>query len=402
MPSILDLPSELRHLIWAGLFSKENYSHPKSAYDLLRASKTIREELAPYLYTTVVFHLQRPHQALHWIFKIGSFNSSCIHRLVLSFDSIQANLPPDDAADIWSSCLGCLPSLETLTYEYDPHKGIRYDSTNPILQHPALCSQFDKALSLNPKLRRGPNKYDHEDGILSSFSKLKDRLITHAILAIDDTMPEILVIPFSKLLQINPKYSLEQNVTCLPPSFFAEHHLHPCRTYLFTEDPQRPSVTLTYRRTHTKLASAPSAPPSPNLPIMLSLLPHLLYLRLGCLTANSKFLAYLPRTLQTLDVAFTDPLPDRVAQNLYTLHERCKHLFTLAIVVYPLHDNSDLPDGGRQINKHTPPESEEEGEKKEWVPFWKALRDIQAAGVRVWEGEGPGFKRTRGERVDDG
>ncbi|KAI4094291.1 MAG: hypothetical protein L6R37_007281 [Teloschistes peruensis] len=400
MPSILDIPSELRHLIWADLFSKKNYSHPKSAYDLLRTSKTIREELAPYLYTTVVFHLERPHQALHWIFKIGSFNSSCIHRLVLSFRSIQPNLPHDDAADIWSACLGCLTSLETLTYEYDPHKGIRYDTTNPIMQHPSLCSQFDKALSLNPKLRRGPNKYDNEDGILSSFSKLKDRLITHAILAIDDTMPEILVIPFGKLLQINPKYSLEQNVTCLPSSFFTEHNLHPCRTYLFTEDPQRPSVTLTYRKTPKKLSSShsPPAPRSPNLPIMLSLLPHLLYLRLGCPTTNSKFLAYLPRSLQTLDVAFTDPDPDRVAQNLYTLHERCKYLFTLAIVVFPLHDNSDLPDGGRQINKHTPMESEEGGEKKEWIPFWKALRDIQAAGVRVWEGEGPGFKRARGER----
>ncbi|KAL9576059.1 MAG: hypothetical protein Q9212_007420, partial [Teloschistes hypoglaucus] len=211
MPSILDIPSELRHLIWAELFSKENYSHPKSAYQLLRTSKIIRDELTPYLYTTVVFHLQRTRQALQWIYKIGSFNSSCIRRLVLSFDTIQPDLPHDDAADCWSACIGWLPSLETLTYEYDPHKGIRYDTTNPIMQHPSLCSQFDKALQLNPKLRRGPNKYDHEDGILSSFSKLKDRRITHAILAIDDTMPEILIIPFGKLLEINPKYSLEQN-----------------------------------------------------------------------------------------------------------------------------------------------------------------------------------------------
>lgn len=82
------------------------------------------------------------------------------------------------------------------------------------------------------------------------------------------------------------------------------------------------------------------------------------------------------------------------------LHQRCEQLFTFAIAISPLHDSNDLPDGGRQIKEGTP-ESKEEDMKKEWTPFWKALRDIQATGVRVWEGEGPGFKRTvRHVRVD--
>ncbi|KAL8718221.1 MAG: hypothetical protein Q9225_004610 [Loekoesia sp. 1 TL-2023] len=400
MPSLLDLPRELRDAIWTEVCSKHSFSQSRQAYDLLRTSKQIRQELAPYLYETVVFRLQRPYQALHWIYTIGPLNSSCIRRLVLKFSSIEAKIPCDDASDIWSSFLATLPNLEILTYEYDPAKIYKQHSTNPIEDHPALCFRFDQILSLNPKARHGSSKHDHEDGVLSSYSKLKDRPITHAVLAIDDTIPEILVLPFRSLLQINANIPLEQNITGLPPGFLAEHNLHPCRTYLFVEDPQRPSVTLTYRKASTALSRPSTKLPPPNLPAMLSVLPRLLYLRLGCPTTNSSFLTYLPKTLQTLDVAFTDSDPDRVAANLHILHQRCEQLFTLAIAVSPLHDNTDLPDGGRQIKEGTP-ESKEEDLKKEWMPFWKALRDIQATGVRVWEGEGPGFKRAnRNLKVD--
>ncbi|KAL9592309.1 MAG: hypothetical protein Q9179_006848 [Wetmoreana sp. 5 TL-2023] len=426
MPSLLDLPRELRDLIWNNIFSKDSYSLPQSAYEILRTNKQIRQELAPYLYNTVVFHLQRPYQALQWIHTIGLQNSSCIRRLVLTFSSIEAKVPGDDAADIWSSAFGCLPNLETLIYEYDPAKNDRYDSTNPIERHPALCSQFDEALSLNPKARNnGPSKYDDKDGILSSFSEFKRRPITHAVLAIDDTIPEILVVPFGKILQINTtNLPLEQNITGLPRGFLHDHHLHLCRTYLLTEAPQRPSVTLTYRCKPMTSSSSISPPttdthhllPPPYLPVMLALLPHLLYLRLGCPSTNSNFLSYLPGTLQTLDVGFTDHDPERVAKNLRILHARCNQLFTFAIVVSPLHDNNDLPDGGRRVQSSDIPEEEEEdgghgeglvgdgdsGKRREWIPFWKALREIQATGVRVWEGEGPGFRTTsqRGRVAD--
>ncbi|KAL8840002.1 MAG: hypothetical protein Q9170_001544 [Blastenia crenularia] len=393
MPSLLSLPRELRDAVWTEVCNKDNFSQPRLAYDLLRINKQFRQELAPYLYETVVFRVQRPYQALLWIHTIGHFNSSCISRLALKFSSIEADIPCDDASDIWSSFLTSLPRLETLSYEYDPAKLYKQHSTNPIEDHPALSSRFDQVLSLNPKARRGSSRHDHEDGVLSSDSKLKDRPITHAVLAIDDTIPEILVLPFRSLLQINANKPLEQNITGLPPGFLAEHDLHPCRTYLFVEDPQRPSVTLTYRKSKVAFVHPSKKLPTPNLPVIFSNLPRLVYCRLGCPTANSDFLTYIPKTLQTLDVAFTDPDPDRVAANLHTLHQRCEQLFCLAIAVSPLHDNTDLPDGGRQIKEGTP-ESKEEDLKKEWMPFWKALRDIQATGVRVWEGEGPGFKST--------
>ncbi|KAL8962246.1 MAG: hypothetical protein Q9193_001319 [Seirophora villosa] len=394
MPSLLSLPRELRDAIWTEVCNKRNYSHPHLAYDLLRTNKQIRQELAPSLYETVVFRLQRPYQALHWIHTIGPHNSSCVRRLVLKFSSIEARVPCDDASDIWSSSMtSSLPNLDFLTYEYDPSKIYKQHSTNPLEDHPALCSRFDQVLSLNPKARRGDSRHDHEDGILSSFSKLRYRPITHAVLAIDDTIPEILVLPFRTLLLINANIPLEQNITGLPLGFLAAHHLHPCRTYLFVKDPQRPSVTLTYRKANTQCRASATKNTAPNLPVMLSVLPRLLYLRLGCPTANSDFLAYVPTTLQTLDVAFTDPDPERVAANLHVLHERCEQLFTLAIAVSPLHDNTDLPDGGRQIKEATP-EFEDQDPKDEWLPFWRALKDIQATGVRVWEGEGPGFKRA--------
>ncbi|KAL8678578.1 MAG: hypothetical protein Q9186_005081 [Xanthomendoza sp. 1 TL-2023] len=390
MPSLLELPQELRDAIWTELFQKGS-RHVPVPYDILRTSKRIQHELAPLLYQTVVFHLYRPYQALYWIHAVGSLNRSCIRRLVLKFSSIESQIPCDDAIDVWSSSLGSLPNLDTLTYEYDPGNINKRNSTNCIEHHPALCSHFAEAMSLNPKTRNGSSKHDEENGILSSYSKHKDRPITHAALAIDDTVPEVLVLPFRSLLGIDTKIALEQNITSLPPGFLLEHNLHPSRNYLFVEDPQRPSVTLTYRK--------PSFYPltiryrRPNIPAMLSVLPRLLYLRLGCPTTNSDFLPHLPHTLQTLDVAFTDPYPERVAANLKLLHQHCEQLFTFAIAVSPLHDNNDLPDGGRQIKEGTP-ESEEEDTKKEWMPFWKALRDIQATGVRVWEGEGPGFKST--------
>lgn len=395
MPSLLELPRELRDAIWTEVCNKSNHSQPQITYDLLRTNKQIRQELGPYLYETVVFHLLRPDQALDWIHTIGSFNSSCVRRLVLKFSSIEANVPGDDASDIWSSSLTCtLPNLELLTYEYDPSKFYKQHSTNRLRDHPALFPRFDEVLTLYPKARRGGSRHNHQDGILSSYSKLKNRPITHAVLAIDDTMPEILVLPFRSHLQINANIPLEQNITGLPPGFLAEHNFHPCRTYLFIEDPQRPSVTMAYRKSNTRPRVPPTKLSPPDLPAMLSVLQRLLYLRLGCPTTNSHFLIHLPKTLQTLDVAFTDPEPERVAANLHTLHERCEQLFTLALAVSPLHDNIDLPDGGRRIKQGTP-ESEEQDLKKEWKPFWEALGDIQATGVRVWEGEGPGFKRAR-------
>ncbi|KAL8936082.1 MAG: hypothetical protein Q9211_004360 [Gyalolechia sp. 1 TL-2023] len=400
MPSLLDLPRELRDAIWAEVCNKHNPSQPQLAYDLLRTNKQIRQELASYLYETVVFRLQRPYQALHWIHAIGPLNRSCIRRLVLKFSSIQVERLHDDASDIWSSSLNALPDLEILTYEYDPAKSSKQHPTNPIEDHPAWCSRLDQVLSLNPRARPGSSKHDHEDGVLSSYSKLKLRPITHAVLAIDTTIPEILVRPFQSLLQIDTNKPLEQNITGLPPGFLTDHDLHPCRTYLFVEDPQRPSVTLTYRKSKTASTRPSINLPPPNLPVMLSVLPRLLYLRLGCPTANSNFLTHLPNSLQTLDVAFTDSDPDRIAANLHRLHQRCEQLFTLAIAVSPLHDNTDLPEGGRQIKEGTP-ESREEELKKEWRPFWKALRAIQATGVRVCEGEGPGFKSVnRHSNVD--
>ncbi|KAL8730634.1 MAG: hypothetical protein Q9166_003947 [cf. Caloplaca sp. 2 TL-2023] len=392
---------KLRDAIWTEVFRKGSYCYAPLAYDLLRTNKQIRHELAPYLYQTVVFHLHRPWQALHWIHTIGTLNRCCIRRLVLKFSSIEAKPPGDNASDIWSASLGSLPSLETLTYEYDPANIYKQDPTNCIEHHPGLCSHFARTLSLNPKIRNGSSKHDEEDGVLSSYSNHKDRPITHAVLAIDDTIPEILVLPFRSLLEINSNIPLEQNITGLPPGFLLEHNLHPSRTYLFIEDPQRPSVTLTYRKTYPLCSVWKAKQPSPNIPAMISVLPRLLYLRLGCPTTNSNFLAHLPPTLQTLDVAFTDANPERVAANLDILHQRCEQLFTFAIAVSPLHDNNDLPEGGRQIKEGTP-ESKEQDTKKEWMPFWKALRDIQATGVRVWEGEGPGFKRAnRHLQVDD-
>lgn len=125
---------------------------------------------------------------------------------------------------------------------------------------------------------------------------------------------------------------------------------------------------------------------------MLDQLPQLLYLRVGCRNIDSNFLLYLPRSIRTLDIAFTDTDPEQIANRLKFMRERCKSLFTVAIAVSPLHDR-ELLDGEEELFFDRQSVSEEIEEA--WEPFWSALDELKASGLKVWEGEGPGFKRQK-------
>ncbi|KAL9611809.1 MAG: hypothetical protein Q9167_003577 [Letrouitia subvulpina] len=243
------------------------------------------------------------------------------------------------------------------------------------------------------------NANDHIDynDILSSESKTRKRPITHAVLAVDEPMPEILILPYKKHLQLNPTISLEQNITGVFPSVFRQRGLRPTHTYAFVETPEKPFVSLTYTKPPGASAKGPLVQPTeiPDLRVMLSNLPQLIYLRVGCPSTDSSFLPFIPSTIQTLDVAITDSDPVHVASNLWSMRHHCPQLFTLAIAISPLHDNNRLPNGGRPIDQ-----SSGIGEPGEWEPFWEALRGIQATGVRVCEGEGPGFRNV--SRRDNG
>ena len=111
------------------------------------------------------------------------------------------------------------------------------------------------------------------------------------------------------------------------------------------------------------------------------------YLRLGCRHIDSKALFQIPdlaEELVSLDLAFTDPDPDQVVMYLSHVQTRCPALYTLAIAVSPLHDRDrDDPKPEKFFNRKSV--SAEVAAK--WKPFWDKVDDMNASGIKVWEGE---------------
>ena len=387
MTIILDLPRELRYQIWSYLCQQEAPRFSSHFYSLLRVCKTFSLELAPYLYATAVVYLHYPQQILRWVNAIGSYNSSCVRSLVIRFSSLESGFDPKTDCDHWRASLFALYSLETLVYHYEPSRRYSRQIPEPEEDYPCRMTPNERFLEREgiQGLGRLPRKGSYDYDVLESLRAPHLQPITHAVLAIDEPMPEINMMSFMKLLSLDMKIPLPEGITRLPAKFLAGHGLELVRTYTMIEDPQQQSVALTYRKQPSR-----NQVETPNLQLIFSNLPRLLYLRLGCPNVDSSFLALVPVDVQTLDVSFRDSDPERVSRNLKIMRARCKRLFTLAIVVSPLHDIVEMPRGGRRIDQ----QSKDEDGVDEWEPFWDALRFIQGTSVNVWEGEGPRFKRV--------
>lgn len=405
MANLLALPRELRDDIWEkaclsefppsavtnqNLSSKSSYA-PPPAHRLLRTNRQIYHEATPYVYETTVVNLSHPCKALRWIHSIGTRNSACIRHLVLKFSSLLFENSKDkhEALQIWSAALQLLPNLQSLTFNYEPKE----DGDEPWVDakeeapvpHPSPSGEV--ATLPEPETLKLQKSRSYDPEMRDLRPDFRFQCITHAVLAIHEPMPSILVLYFAKLLKLSSASSLEQNITCLPTDFLAGRGFYATRTYALTEGP--PSIVFTYRKLN--------APPqwrttsAPNLNIMLSQLPQLSYLRLGCRQVDSSILAAIPAGIKTLDIAFTDPEPARVADNLRTMRVRCEKLFTLTIAVSPLHDEPVPSDDEMESADEREKRLTEQAEF--WEPFWDALNHVQNSGVRVWEGEGAGFRK---------
>lgn len=331
--------------------------------------------------------LRQLHHVISWVHTIGALNGSCIRRLVLKYWAVdQSSGNPDrgDALGVWYSALAIVPNLDFLIFHYEPstiHAPSWSNSDLPVaFSELAVNLRAAKTPRTPQKCASIVNAYDED---VFEGQSMEARHFTHAAIAIREPVPEINAFSFIKLLGANPVIPFERNITGLPVGFLAGNDLQLMRTDCMTEEPQNHSVALTYSKQNTSWAHH-----SPNLRQIFANFPWLLYLRLGCPDVNSDFLRYLPAGLQTLDVAFKDPDPIRVAGNLLLLSQRCPKLFTLAIAVSPLHDVYRLPHGGRVIDQ----QSAGEADNNHWEPFREALRFMQSTGVKVWEGDGP---RTR-------
>ncbi len=406
MPSLLSLPRELRDEIWDrschnefppyGVTTHSNITAPEPrSHQLLLTNRQIYHEAAPYVYETTVVNLSHPNAAVSWIHSIGTRNSACIRHLVLKFTTLSFENPQQrtDVLETWSTSLQLLPNLQSLTFNYEPKDCKQPWAAVSQDEHStkrSLAPREELATLPEPetlKLQKG-RSYDLEMRHLQPDYRFQS--ITHAVLAIHEPMPSILVLYFAKLLKLSSASSLEQNITCLPTDFLAGLGFYPTRTYALTDGP--PSIVFTY----CKLDAPPQRPahPAPNLNLMLSQLPQLTYLRLGCHQVNSSILAAIPSGIKTLDIAFTDPNPWQVGTNLHKMRRRCPKLFTLTIAVSPLHD-PPLPQAAGDDATETVEEIEAKAVEhdKFWEPFWDALSVVAGTGVRVWEGEGDRFRK---------
>ena len=412
MPSLLALPRELRDHIWVyacernvkwssfGYSGSRRSSRPTvidpnrwSPYDCMRICRLACNEITPVLYRTACVSVVHPNQVIRWLGQIGARNSACIRHLVIRFTSLLLKYNEEnyvkDRILAWDAALRALPKLLSLTFDFEPSSKSSMFWTaldddmfanDPVVGNELAISATAWAKKLQPSLGSEAQKWEYQP-------ELSQRPITHAVFAMDEPIPPLLLGYWAKLLELASKSSLEQNVTGLPAEFFEKSGFYLARTYSFDESPEKPSIAMSFRRQ----SPIPSSPIS-SLRVMLTQLPHLLYLRVGCRNIDSTFMLHLPQSISTLDIAFTDTNPELIASRIQMMRERCKRLFTLAIAVSPLHDR-ELSDQTEE--KFFNRQSMSKEILKEWAPFWDALESLKSSGMNVWEGEGPGFKRRQ-------
>lgn len=413
MNFFLSLPRELRDHIYAYACHREsawcsegftasrqpvvstaNTSKTRSLHRYLRVCRLFRDEITPFLYQIVCINVCHPNEIIRWLGTIGARNSACIRHLVIRFAALllrfNENTFVEDRILAWGAALRALPMLLSLAFDFeqDPNVSMIWGTLDdnmlvhdPHVGNELAISATAWAKKLQPSLSSKAESWEYRPDLCK-------KPVTHAVMAMDETIPPLLLQYFSKLLELSNKTSLEQNVTGLPAGFFEDSGFYLARTYSFNEDPQNPAITMSFGRRRPKQFNSPMV----SLRIMLDQLCHLLYLRVGCRNIDSSFLAFVPQSILTLDIAFTDTNPERIAANLKAMHGRCKNLFTLAIAVSPLHDR-ELLNGVEEVFFDRLSVSSKVAEM--WGPFWNALEALKTGGLRIWEGEGPGFKRDK-------
>lgn len=355
----------------------------------------MRNEITPFLYQTVCINVCHPNEVIRWLGTVGARSSACIRHLVIRYSSLLLKFNEEkfvkDRVKAWDAALRALPRLLSLTFDFEQDTNVSMiwatldDDMlvhDPHVGNELAISATAWAKKLQPSLRNDAGSWEYQP------RDLDQRPVTHAVMAMDESIPPLLLQYFAKLLELSNKTSLEQNVTGLPSSFFEESGFYLARTYSFNEDPQNNSIAMSFGRRRPHQFNSPMS----SLRVMLDQLSQLRYLRVGCRNIDSTFLTFLPKSILTLDVAFTDTDPEQIASNLREMRERCKGLFTLAIAVSPLHDRAPLDERAEIFFIR---QSLSSDILLEWEPFWNVLEEMKSSGLRVWEGEGPGFKRNK-------
>ena len=416
MALLLKLPVELRVAICRFIPSnnyrlthgcvstrKRDLADPSttSYRSLMSSCRQLLTDVTPFFYQSIHLELDHPNEFLDWIVRIGPNNSSCIENIVLKTSSLvigeEAGSWANESA--WALALRSMPRLRNLTIQFSQDSGDSQSSSPVVTTSPdpsllqKLSVQASECLELSPIVQSTVGDWCFQPN-------LRGYPFTHAFFSLRETVPPILVQYFNTTArnrqghqvyapQTLDRASMEKNIAGLPSSCFNQNGFFLTDTCAFNENNENANAVLTFLRT-----PQPRVSPYENLRSMMRDLPNLGYLRIGCRDLDSTFLIHVPKHLHTLDVAFTDENAERIADNLMTMRGICRNLFTLAVDISPLHDREEADDRGREeIFFDRQFVSQEVAEK--WEPVWKALDEIKASKVKIWEGEGPGFRRSK-------
>ena len=415
MAGLLTLPTELRNLIWDYLNPDQQCTYGVSAFlrpnfearyqnpylNLTLTCHQLNTELTPLLYQSVILECFSPGDFLHWVAQTGIGRSSMIASLVLKTRSLpSAGKHVSELYETaWGFALLSLPKLRALTvhFEYEDNLPAAITESPPV-ETPQLLQRLSELA-----LQSCETESDQEAALPSPMwsyrPSMEARPYTHGVFALNERMPLVLNYHWNKstrftrntarfpTTEVFTHESMEENLTGLEPHFFERNSLCLTNTCAFSENNEYPNVHLTFTRQPKQ-----RIPAIDYINVMLQRLPTLQYLRIGSCELDSSFLREIPTNVNTLDVAFTDNEPRRIAENIIAMRLRLWNLFTLAIEVSPLHDRkpADEDDTAEHFFDRIFVSNDVQ---ERWAPFWKALDDVKASRVKVWEGEGPGFRR---------
>ena len=414
-PLLEKLPPEIRFQIWQNVVqgpirfghswsscgslavtNRDSSKKPSpSAYHraILTTNRQVFGEISPLLYERVCVVVAHPNQTLRWLQTISPRNSARIRHLVIKYHSLLLDYNEkthiDDRMSAWSAALRCMPALLTLTFDFNELSTRRATPDDDIFANDTvILNELAKSALAWSKIHGPSNKPS-----TSSFqyrpqrappepSHGRQQQFNHVVIGIDEDVPSPWQRFFAKHLHTTYN-SLDLPVTGLPSKFFAQEDYELTSTYAFNGDKSKQvSVVLASQ----KLPRLPIKPDMDDLNFVLAGLPTK-YLRLGCRHMNSQSLYPIPNLaneLVTLDLAFTDPDPKRVATYLDYVQLRCPALYTVAIAVSPLHDRDpNDPKPERFFNR----ESVSIEVATRWKPFWDKMDKMNASGVKIREGK---------------
>ena len=362
----------------------------------MTANHQIFQEVSPLFYEKVCVIVAHPNQMLRWVQMISPRNSACIRHLVVKYHSLLLDYNEkrhvEGRISAWSAALRCLPKLLSLTFDFNEERETStkkaildefiFANDTLVLEELAKSAlAWSKIQNLATMTNTIDFQYQPQRNPPGPVGRSQQQF-NHAVIAVDEEVPSPLQRFFAKHLETNDS-SLDLPVTGLPPSFYRAEDYEPMSTYAFNNDKTKQvSIVLAYQkrpRRHITTTSRDLKQVMTGLPIK--------YLRLGCRHIDSQGLYQIPNLadeLVSLDLAFTDPDPDQVVKYLDHVQARCPALYTLAIAVSPLHDRDpNDPKPAKFFNRKSV--SIEVAAK--WKPFWDKVDEMNAGGLKVWEGE---------------